>query len=85
MQSFGAGALLAVSTLHVYPEVVLALNESGVPQWQGAALVLTGLSVMILLSIFLTNCLHDHNHMTHSVGLLFVFRYWVESVLCCIL
>jgi hypothetical protein len=32
LQSFGAGALLAVAALHVYPHMVLGLSEAGLPQ-----------------------------------------------------
>lgn len=65
MQSFGCGALLAVSVLHIYPEMVHMLEESNVPQWKGGALILGSICILILVQ-FVSSVFHDHNHMMHS-------------------
>ncbi|KAH9258382.1 hypothetical protein BASA81_003431 [Batrachochytrium salamandrivorans] len=65
MQSFGCGALLSVTVFHVYPEMVSALEENNVPQWQGGALILGSICVLILVQL-VSSKFHDHNHMKHA-------------------
>lgn len=64
MQSFGCGALLSAVVLHIYPEVVMGLEESHTEQWRGGALVLGAICMMITVQLIVGSLFkHDHDLM----------------------
>lgn len=65
MNAFGCGALLAVVALHLYPEMVLGLANSGVEMWRGGALVLAGVCAVAVIHLVADAVSGLHSHPEH--------------------
>jgi hypothetical protein len=61
MQSFGCGALLSVAIVHLYPEVILGLENNNIPQYKGAILTLSALGIMFLSYVIVAK-VSGHTH-----------------------
>lgn len=61
LQSFSSGALVAIIVIHLYPEMVSALDDAEEPQWKGGAVILGGVCTLVAAQM-LSAQLNSHHH-----------------------